>query len=65
MTDERSERPKGCYFDAYGADEEMLRSLDCGNCPLPALVCDYKGWAALKAIAERVKRNQVHITSEP
>ena len=35
-------RPEGCYFDIYGAEEELLRTLTCDNCPLSPLNCQYK-----------------------
>ena len=48
---ESNGRPKGCFFDVYGADEEMLRTLTCENCPLPAMVCDFRGYAVIDQIA--------------
>jgi hypothetical protein len=56
-------RPKGCYFDMYGAEREMLDSLTCRNCPLPAMVCDYKSWPLLEDMAKRIKK--LEVTSNP
>ncbi|HUV24281.1 MAG TPA: hypothetical protein VMW26_02505 [Methanomassiliicoccales archaeon] len=53
-------RPKGCYFDMYGAEKEMLDSLTCHNCPLPAMVCDYKSWPLLEDMAKRIMRLEVN-----
>ncbi len=47
----KERRPDGCHFDAYGADEEFLRTLTCENCPLVSMVCDYKGEVALTRLA--------------
>jgi len=63
--EQKPERPKGCYFDVYGWDEEKLKNLTCKNCPLPAMVCDYKGWAVMEQIAERMKSDRISIVSKP
>lgn len=44
-------RPLGCHFDAYGAEEEFLSSLNCRNCPLIPLLCEYKGEATIARLA--------------
>jgi hypothetical protein len=61
-SDERNGRPKGCYFDVYGADEEMLRTLTCENCPLPAMVCDFRNNPIMNKLASSIK--VVEVTSD-
>jgi len=39
---ERTRRPQGCPFDAYGADKMFLELLTCENCPVVPLLCEYK-----------------------
>ena len=66
MSEESEKRPKGCYFDVYGADEEMLKTLTCQNCPLPAMICDFKGYAVLNDIAKRIKAmEELDVVSDP
>lgn len=64
MEQEDTQRPKGCYFDVYGWDEESLESLTCHNCPLPAMICDYKGWAVLQQIADRMRTTEFTVVSD-
>jgi len=61
-SNERNGRPKGCYFDVYGADEEMLHTLTCENCPLPAMVCDFRNDSIMSKLASSTK--VVEVTSD-
>jgi hypothetical protein len=65
MIDETTNRPKGCYFDVYGWDEEKLETLTCKNCPLPAMVCDYKGLAVMEELAKKMTTSKVVVVSDP
>jgi hypothetical protein len=41
----------------------MLDSLTCRNCPLPAMVCDFKSWPLLEDMAERIMK--IEVSSDP
>ncbi|MBM4237766.1 MAG: hypothetical protein FJ151_04700 [Euryarchaeota archaeon] len=58
-------RPFGCPFDAYGADEETLRDLTCGSCMVSSIVCEYKGEAVLVQLARRAGWKTAEVISKP
>ena len=65
MTVKSTKRPKGCYFDIYGWDEEKLKTLTCENCPLPAMICGYKGLAVIEKVGKEISKSKIVITSNP
>ncbi|MEM2944202.1 MAG: hypothetical protein QXN93_05730 [Methanomassiliicoccales archaeon] len=59
-------RPFGCFFDVYGFDEKFLPSLNCNNCPISGMMCEYKVYvnaARLASIVSTLKK--IEIISDP
>ncbi len=63
--DNQTNRPFGCPFDAYGADEDTLRELTCDDCIVSSMVCEYRGQAAFVQLARRAGWKTAEVASKP